>query len=298
MDAKAAPASGYWLPHDSEEDRRLKLQHDALKYYVGGNLAPRVREALPSGPLNFIDIAGGSGIWAAEIASEYPDSEVISMDIGEYSSRSFKSPSNCRFLKGDMTKALPFESNQFDCVQVRISPTVRDRVSFYQEAHRILKPGGFLQLVDLINYTSEIDDPPKCFLDMDRAVSGMCKYPPSTFKQETWLLDPTIDSELEEALDLKSGKKLWEGVTRDKVVTPITGWPSDPRERELGLGQAEAVQMLWKAFAPAVLEDNIMKQDDIDAIAEGLRRELDVQPPLKLGWGYNVRVARKGVWEK
>jgi len=246
------------------------------------------------GPVKIIDIGGGSGIWAAEIASEYPNSEVIMLDIKEHSSRTVKFPSNCRSVQGDMTVPLLFQSEQFDCAQIRICPSIRNRASLYQEVHRILKPGGLLQLIEIINYTSEIDSPPKALLEMDRLNSILFGFPPAEFDKDTWLLDPIVHAELEDATDPSTREKLWESVSKGKVSTPVTGWPSGSHERELGLGQAEQVQMLWKAWVPSLLRDNIMSQEEIDAMTEGLHQTLDVEPPLKLNWGYSVRVARKG----
>lgn len=39
-------------------------------------------------------------------------------------------------------------------------------------------------------------------------------------------MDPTVLSELEGGNDPRTGEKLWVSVTRRKVTTPITGWPT------------------------------------------------------------------------
>jgi hypothetical protein len=85
--------------------------------------------------------------------------------------------------------------------------------------------GGFLQLIEIPNYSSEMVDPPKPLLEMNRVVASLLGYS-SSFRQDTWSMDPIVLSELEQAADIKAGAKLWKDVIHGRVTTPITGWPS------------------------------------------------------------------------
>ena len=81
-----------------------------------------------------------------------------------------------------------------------------------------------MQLVDISNYISEISDPPKALLEMNRLVASL-QGKGETFNQATWSLDPTIPKEISEATMPGSERKLWTNVIFDKFITPITAWP-------------------------------------------------------------------------
>jgi hypothetical protein len=124
-------------------------------------------------------------------------------------------------------------------------------------------------------------------------------------------LDPTVLSEIEQGCDSETGAKMWKNITQGYVITPITGWPSgeqsshtlfpsltqcrlkDPKEREMGLCQAEMLQLLWRGIHPAVLKEKLMTQAEVDAVTKELAEVLGAQPPPKLSWRYNFYVAQK-----
>lgn len=163
---------------------------------------------------------------------------------------------------------------------------------FYKEVHRILKPGGFLQIVELVNYTSEMFELAAPFVGMNRTVAILLGYG-DTFSQNTWSLDCTNVQELLEGVDPESWEKLWSEVAVDKIITPITGWPEDDREKALGIGQALQVQLLFKGFRERLLDTNSMSKEEADGIMKGLENVLNANPPPRLSWGYNTYVARK-----
>ena len=63
----------------------------------------------------------------------------------------------------------------------------------------------------------------------------------------------------------------------------------------MGLGQAQAIQLLWRGFPYVLLKEKIMTQSEIDVVTKELSEMLDAQPPLKLSYVYNVHVAQKGL---
>ncbi|KAL8796300.1 MAG: hypothetical protein Q9195_001415 [Heterodermia aff. obscurata] len=70
-------AGSYPLPNDEAEWERLDLKHHAFKLLCSGNLHLAPLEA----PKKIIDIGTGTGIWAIEMADQYPNSTIIGTDL-------------------------------------------------------------------------------------------------------------------------------------------------------------------------------------------------------------------------
>jgi len=283
----------YPLPYDHDEDRRLKMQHDAIKFFAGGNLLKPVRDSLPSGALKFLDVAGGSGIWAAEVAREYPNSQVIIMDIRNQS-QNVDFPSNCSFIHGDMTKIpFPFGSNEFDCVQLRICPTIRERDLFFGEVNRILKPGGYIQLVDIYNLVPDMGDtapPPAILLKMDLAMANLVT---NDIEEGKWVLDPYVPGQFENGVHSETGTKLWEDVQHGYLPIPISAWPSDKKQLEIGRMMAGEKVMLLEGFRNQLVRRGIMNQEEFENTRKELHQTLHAEPPPKVSIRYSTHLARK-----
>jgi len=286
---------GYWLPYHAEEDKRLQIQHNALRYYVGGNLLKTVREALPPGPLKFADIAGGSGIWGSEVATENPGSQVFVVDI-RHQSQHVNFPSNCKFVRADMTKLpLPFESNQFDCIQIRICPTVRDREALYVDIHRILKPGGFLQIIEIPSFSPIVmEATPLCYEKMHRSLAAVLGVKASR-DGRAWSSDPNYPGILEGVVHPETGKILWDHVEFSYFTVPMSAWPADAKEKEIGQSMIEEKSLLWKGFKSSFINEGIMNEEEFNQLAKELKDFASSQPPPKGVWEYTSHLARKAV---
>lgn len=66
------------MPNDAEEQDRLDLHHHIYRLALNGAL-----HRAPLGP-NFrrvLDFGTGTGIWAIDMADEYPEAEVLGVDL-------------------------------------------------------------------------------------------------------------------------------------------------------------------------------------------------------------------------
>lgn len=204
-------------------------------------------------------------------------------------------PSNCKFVKADMTKLpLPFESNEFDCVQIRINPPVRDREALYADIHRILKPGGFLQLIDISNMIPAMsEDPPIIFKKIDRLIATLLGAK-ETYNEKYWTIDPNYPGILEGAVHRETEKILWDYVEFGYLPLPISAWPgANTKEREIGQDMAEAMCLLWEGFKPFLLNSEILNEDEFKEIAKDFKETLTSHSPPKGVWKYTTRLARK-----
>ncbi|RUS15742.1 S-adenosyl-L-methionine-dependent methyltransferase [Endogone sp. FLAS-F59071] len=99
--------------NDGKEIERLQLQHWLLKLALDGNFEAPIKEMLENNA-KVLEIGCGPGTWSMEMATEYPRSEFIGIDISSDFPSDCK-PHNCNFLVSDFLAPLPFEDTSFDC---------------------------------------------------------------------------------------------------------------------------------------------------------------------------------------
>ena len=138
----------YILPSDDEEINRLDFQHYMLRYALRGNYAAPLRQ-----PRAILDVACGTGRWCVEMATLYPQANVVGFDLAPPATATAETsrPDNVVFTQGNMLEGLPFAENSVDFVHQRLVivalPTDR-WVSQIQELLRVTRPGGWIELVE------------------------------------------------------------------------------------------------------------------------------------------------------
>jgi ubiquinone/menaquinone biosynthesis C-methylase UbiE len=136
------------------EMHRLLLQGQLLTREMGGLFPPSWDLA----PLqSILDVACGPGEWALAVASEYPDKQVIGIDLDATMTEFARvraladSIPNARFRVMDATKTLKFPDASFDLVNARLlfgfMPPAK-WPALLQECFRILRPGGIVRLTE------------------------------------------------------------------------------------------------------------------------------------------------------
>ncbi|RXK38724.1 hypothetical protein M231_04034 [Tremella mesenterica] len=140
----------YVLPADQAEMNRLEYQHYGLKARQGDKnyLAP-FPMVLQGDDKRLLDIGTGTGIWAIEMALEFPHVEVLGMDLAPVQ-RTEGVPDNCHFQVDDAALGLPFSDGYFDAVHARLVIIgIRNWKSLIQEVIRVTKPGGLVVFVEM-----------------------------------------------------------------------------------------------------------------------------------------------------
>ncbi|KAF9404927.1 hypothetical protein BGZ94_003875 [Podila epigama] len=137
----------YMLPNDLTESDRLDAQHYLVRFVFKGNYNVQLD---PEAPLRILDVATGTGVWALEMSHEFPKAEIHGIDISPIFPAEIK-PSNCHFHLCNILDGLPYPDNHFDFIYQRLlvyALTPAQRKQVYAELMRVLKPEGFLQLVE------------------------------------------------------------------------------------------------------------------------------------------------------
>lgn len=140
----------YPIPNDEEEQERLALVHHLFRLLIGGGLyrAPimnREEGGARRTPSRILDIGTGTGIWALDMAEDFPQSEIIGTDLSPIQP-SF-SPPNCRFFVDDAESDWTFSRDEaFDYIHARsMCGGLGDWHRFLRQAYGHLTPGGWVE---------------------------------------------------------------------------------------------------------------------------------------------------------
>jgi SAM-dependent methyltransferase len=141
------------------ETGRLMEQDRILTRSMGGLFPEYLDGALP--PVQqILDIACGPGGWAIDVAFEYPDKEVVGIDINEtmikyaFAQARVRHLENVSFEVMDVCQPLEFQDASFDLVNARTICAFMDTASWpvlLAECRRVLRPGGILRLTEIEN---------------------------------------------------------------------------------------------------------------------------------------------------
>src|SRR5262249_17885129 len=104
---------------DEREVRRLNEQHFAIQQDLGGNYGAPL-----ASPKAILDIGCGTGRWAIEMATAFPDAQVIGIDVilpdptASLGLGIATLPHNVSFMQTDATQSLPFANKTFDYIHL------------------------------------------------------------------------------------------------------------------------------------------------------------------------------------
>jgi len=134
----------YPIPNDEEEQDRLAITHHLFKLLTGGDLY-RTPLAQLGSPKRILDIGTGTGIWALEVAEEFPEAEIIGTDLSPIQPNF--SPPNCTFIIDDAESDWAFtKDDAFDFIHARsMGGGIADWQRLLQQTYNHLKPGGWAE---------------------------------------------------------------------------------------------------------------------------------------------------------
>lgn len=134
----------YFLPEDEREQERLDMQHTMLLKLLDNKLilAPLDRQ-----PLQALDLGTGTGIWAIDFADQYPECQVLGVDLSPIQPQFV--PPNCKFEIDDYDAEWTF-SQKFDLVHGRLMvSSMADPQALFKKVYDHMAPGGWFELQDL-----------------------------------------------------------------------------------------------------------------------------------------------------
>ncbi|KAH8173327.1 methyltransferase domain-containing protein [Sarocladium implicatum] len=217
----AVTQGAYFAPIDEWEISRLELMHSIFSIVFDDRLIfPPVRS-----PRRILDCGCGGGHWAVAVAQQYPQSEILAIDISPHMMPD-DAPDNLVLQVDDLNKRFTFPHNHFDVIH---SQMVAGGIhanrwqSYIRDMYRALRPGGWCQMVE-IYFNAQSDNGS---LSRDHALSrwsrqyldGLHPYknPRAPLQLSNWMRNAGF-TEVDTRL----------------IPLPMCGWSSDAREHHIG----------------------------------------------------------------
>ncbi|KAK5995344.1 Methyltransferase pytC [Cladobotryum mycophilum] len=255
----------YTLPNDSEEQERLDLQHHIWRLLLGGRLFTAPLPLPKDSPeLRILDLGTGTGIWAMDMADEYPSSTIYGVDLSPIQPDWV--PNNCKFYVDDYEDQWTYsEDEKFDFIHGRaLLGSSSNWPRFYSQAMKHLKPGGWIEIQEYDAWIFSDDD------SCDRApwTTEWCKRLEEASKvygklnniarfHKQWFIDAGF-----------------EDVEERVYRVPIGPWAKDPTLKELGKFEYLQMQMAVDSHSLALLTRVLnWSSDQAKVLMEGVKRE-------------------------
>ncbi|KAH9878826.1 hypothetical protein J1614_002260 [Plenodomus biglobosus] len=209
----------YWGPNDEMAKEILDFAHHMylLTFDQKLHLAP------VQNPQMILDCGTGTGIWAIDMADQYPSATVIGTDLSPIQPKWV--PPNCHFEIDDITLEWTFPPNHFDMVYLReLFGSIGDWDFLFQQAFHHTKPGGYIEVVE--HSVCPVSDdgsmgPDHFYHTWGSVVLEMGEKFGKSF---------TIWEESAERLR-KAG---FVDVTVVDFKWPMNGWPQEPKAKTIG----------------------------------------------------------------
>ena len=221
---------------------------DIAHHYITRLLGDRLYEAPIQNPSRILDVGTGTGIWAIDMADDFPAAEVIGFDISPIQPAWV--PPNCQFHIDDAQIEWTWAPGSFDFVHIRmLYGCIDDWTALYREAYRSLAPGGYLENFELnINLQSDLpevrDDPDHIF-----------KQWADVFFEAFDRLGKTARIGLDGRMRAFMEEAGFEHIVERNFHLPCGGWSSDPRLKEVGQYNLAFMDESLEGFALFLLKE-------------------------------------------
>ncbi|CAG8818367.1 17292_t:CDS:2, partial [Cetraspora pellucida] len=196
------------FPKNNHNWDRLTLQHYLFRYIWQSNFSSPIDEYIKTDGIKVLDVGSGSGPWALEMAGEYPNALFTKIDSNTSLQNGTTLP-NFTIKDHNLSKLgpLPFEDSTFEFIHVGFLSwelTENQFETLINELVRILKPGGYLEIMDV---------------DCQGGNEGPSAQLRSYYSSKG--INPLITSKLE---SIMNSTKCLSNVTVQKILHPLGNW--------------------------------------------------------------------------
>ncbi|KAJ6447126.1 hypothetical protein O9K51_01901 [Purpureocillium lavendulum] len=223
-----------WTSHGkgkkAAEIARSELMHSVLSRVFDDRL---IFPPVPT-PERILDCGCGACDWAVDVAERFPESEVLGIDISPHMIPE-ELPENLEIQIDDLNGRFTFPTDHFDVVHSRLMAggihANRWR-SYVQDMFRVLKPGGWCQMVE-IYFNAQSDN-------------GTLERGEYMFRSAQGC---TADSRLAQSTPFPAGQACFTEVESRLLTLPMCGWSNVPRDGAIGRANTDNIAKLLYSMA-------------------------------------------------
>ncbi|EWC47305.1 hypothetical protein DRE_03424 [Drechslerella stenobrocha 248] len=216
---------GEWVvPNDDIQQEQLDLMHHVFTLRLGGKLylAPLNK------PQKIMDVGTGTGIWAIQMAEEFPEAAVMGNDLSPIQPNWV--PPNVCFEVDDFNEPWLQTPGSYDFIHSRdCHGAVVDWPVFISNAYKVLKPGGWYESHEhTVEITTDPEEGPEHQVPEDNILKEWVVNLVTAAESIGKMLHahPHIPTWMEDAGFVN--------IKREYTRLPIGTWPKDPVEKEIG----------------------------------------------------------------
>ncbi|KAF1950209.1 hypothetical protein CC80DRAFT_246760 [Byssothecium circinans] len=280
----APESENNYLLHNDNELARLALQHIILKDAMNGKLVYAPINFNGS-PLQILDACTGDGLWIRDLQTSISPDDTHHNYIGTDIEASYfptNPPKNTSYHVQNATKAWPVDWNaKFDLIHQRCALAIAGNEDNTLEMLRayvsMLKPGGWIQLVEVQQGTKETDgqafkDMSVCLADMIESIGASLKHIDNA---KHWLETLGLVDVNEDTVDVNYGTR------EDKQIQEIA--------MKSILATAGGILAVTSTFPQQLLS---LPKERVLLIKDEFEKEMSTEP-VSAHWQYKIVWARK-----